>query len=190
MEKRMFRCCYGISSKADEDGGNALFLDYDKISLDDTIKHIRYMQNEYYLGDVYVIKSTNGFNALCLDVIPLSMCHAIGRDIMSPVDRNFVRYGYDRGYYTLRFDSSKEFLTVVRASKNKYPRSLAHRNFLNWFFSPDLVIPLDDTFNEYTKVNIVQFPSNKDGYHLVDKDIPSYFDVLKGGENGKKLPSL
>lgn len=179
MEKRMFKCCYGISSKADENGGNALFLDYDKVTLETTLEHIEYLQDEYHLGNVYLIKSTNGFNAICLDVIPLSLCYAIGNDVISPCDRNFFKYGFERGYYTLRFDCSKQFLTIVRSSNSWYLKSLAHKNFLNWFFDPDLVIMDDGRFNNYSKVNLVQFPSDKDGYHLVDKVIPSYFDILK-----------
>jgi hypothetical protein len=177
--KRMFKCCYGISSKADKNGGNALFLDYDKVTYEIVIEHLRYIQEEYSLSNIYLIKSTNGFNAVCLDVLPLSLCYAIGIDVMSPCDRPFFKYGYDRGYYTLRFDCDKTFFGIVRSDNNRYLKSLAHKNFLNWFFDPDLFIPPDDKFNGYSKVNLVQFPSDKDGYHLVDKVIPSYFDILK-----------
>jgi hypothetical protein len=182
--RKKFKCCYGISSNASEDNLHCLFLDYDNVSYETVIEHLQYLQQEYLLGDMYLIESIgkdelkcNSFNAICLDVLPLALCHLIGNDVFSPCDRNFFKYGFKRGYYTLRFDCNKDFLGVISSEHRQYKKSLAHKKWLEWFF--DIEIPLDNSFNDYGKICLVQFPSTKNGYHIVDKKLPSCYSVMK-----------
>jgi hypothetical protein len=170
--ERNLKCCYGISSVADESGGHVVYCDYDNKTIGCVKEHIQHMQREYMLGDFYLIKSTNGFNAVCLDVLPLAIVKLIGCEVVSPCDRDFYKYGFKRGYYVLRFDCDKELIEIVPSVHMMNKKSLAHRNFLNWFFG--IEIPLDFLFNDFTKINIVQYPSDKNGYHLVKKDVPRY----------------
>jgi len=183
--RKDFRCCYGISSKGNAENHHVLFMDYDNLEYENVVEHIQYIQHEYNLGDVYLIESLhkndlrdrNSFNAICLDVLPLAECHRILADIVSPVDRDFTKYGFERGYYTLRFDKDKEFLGIIRSDNGNREKSLAHKKFLEWFF--DIEIPISKLFNNYDVVQLVQFPSIKNGYHIVDKEIPSYFNILR-----------
>ena len=175
--KKDFFCCYGISSKASVDNQHVLFLDYDTKNLHNIVEHLHYLQEEYGLSDIYVIGSTNGFNAVCLDVLPLSVCYAIGTDILSPCDRDFFKYAFNRGYFTLRFDCDKELRFILESDNRKHERSLAHKKFLEWFFS--IEIKDDSSFNGYTKIDFIQFPSSKNGYHLVEKNLPSNLKVMR-----------
>jgi hypothetical protein len=175
----LLKCCYGITSKANENEiqGHCLFLDYDKKDRACVIEHLNYIQYEYHLSDIFVIKSTNGFNAVVLDVLPLAECLRIMIDVSSPIDRDFATYGFNRGYYTLRFGSDKELFMIIPSAKRSYERSLAHKKFLEFFFG--IQIKDDGSFNDFTKLGIIQFPSDKDGYHYTGRVIPDYFDLYR-----------
>lgn len=173
---KMFKCCYGVSSKA---GANehTLFLDYDHIGLESVKTHLFYLQNEYSFSDIYIIKSTNGYNAICLDKIPLYLIFTLGNSVIAPVDRNFIKYGFQRGYYTLRFDNDKQLIEVLKSDNKKYDKSFAHKVFLEWFFR--IKIDFDNTFDENTKLSIIQYPSTKNGYHIVPKELPNYMEMVR-----------
>lgn len=168
--KQTVKCCYGISSKVN-DFDHVFMIDYDHIELKDVLQHVTLIQKEYNLSDMYIIKSTNGFNVISLDMIHPSLIYNIGVDVHSPADRNFFKYGFKRGYYVLRFDKDKELVGIVTNKCQVYEKSLAHKKFLEWFFS---ILIHDDNFNEEDKIDIIQYPSNKDGFHLVDREIPPY----------------
>lgn len=181
MTKLNCNVCYGISSKADDKHGHVIFWDYDDNDFLIFLKYLERMQKMYNLSDIYIIKSTNGYNALCLDIVNAGVIFDMGTNVFSPCDRDFYKYGYQRGYYTLRFDRDK-ILENVLISHNTptYKKSFAHKVFLEWFFASDnLKIDYDNFFNDYTKLKIIQYPSKKNGFHTVDKDLPNYFDVLK-----------
>lgn len=171
---REIKVCYGISSRVDR-YHHVFMIDYDDISLEDVLRHVIRIQKEYDLSDMYIIKSTHGFNAMCLDMLPLSLIYSIGIDIQSPADRNFFKYGFEREYFVLRFDMDKILLGVVANDSRKYTKSLAHKKFLEFYFD---ILVRDSNFNDLDRLDIVQYPSDKNGYHLVTKEIPRY---LMGG---------
>lgn len=176
MGKKTLKCCYGISSFVSP-VEHVFFIDYDNVRFKQVVDHINYMQKEFSLGDFYVIQSSNGFNAVCLDMLPSSLIYHIGINIFSPADKNYFKYGFERGYYTLRFDSDKHLVATISNNNKKYRKSLAHKKFLEFFF--DIVIP-DGNFDTNMKLSIIQFPSGKNGYHIQDKIIPDYFERLTG----------
>jgi len=176
------KVCYGVSSKIDQ-YNHVIMLDYDNVDLKDVLIHVIEMQKQYNLSDFYIIKSTHGFNVICLDMLPISLICSIGNAIESPADRDFFKYGADRQYLTLRFDCDKELLGIVTNKSKAYIKSLAHKKFLEFYF--DILIH-DSNFDDNDKIDIIQYPSNKNGYHLVDKTLPSY---LIGGEYDKPILS-
>ena len=173
--KKQLKVCYGISSRIDRNM-HVFMLDYDSKEIPDVLLHIKQIQNEYDFSDFYIIRSEHGYNAICLDMIPLSLIYSIGMAIESPADRAFFKAGFNREYFTLRFDLDKKLLGILKNDSVKYEKSLAHKLFLEWFF--DINIP-DSNFDENKKLTIIQYPSSKNGYHLVDKKIPSYLQVVK-----------
>jgi len=168
------KVCYGISSKIDR-YNHVVMLDYDNVDLKDVLQHVITMQKQYDLSDFYIIKSTHGYNVMCLDMLPLSLIYSIGVAVESPADRDFFRYGFERRYFTLRFDCDKQLLGIIPNNSKKYTKSLAHKKFLEFYF--DILIH-DSNFDDSDKLDIIQYPSDKNGYHLVDKTLPSY---LVGG---------
>lgn len=171
-KQKMIKCCYGISSKADNNNGHIFMIDYDGIGIDSVIDHLKQVQKEFNLSDIFVIKSTNGYNALSLDILFPSLIYSIGVSVESPADRNFFKYGFDRGYYTLRMDQDKTLHSILYNKSMTYDKSMAHKLFLEWFF--DIYIDSDYCFNDNKTLNIIQYPSGKDGYHFCKKSIPSY----------------
>ena len=171
--KRQVKVCYGISSKVYGIWG-VFMADFDGVSLAEVKTYLKDVQYNYDISDIYVIRSTNGYNAIALDIMPVSLVYQIGMNIESPADRNFYKAGMTRDYFTLRFDSSKKLLGILKNKSVKYEKSLAHKLFLEWFFG--IKIP-DSNFNDTKTLDIIQYPSSKDGYHLVDKELPDYFRV-------------
>lgn len=171
-------CCYGVSSKADENNLDHVFmLDFDNCLYASVVNELLGLQKEYGLSDIYIIESTNGYNAISLDILSLSIIYNIGHDVLSLCDKNFIHYGFERGYYTLRFDRDKKLKKILKNDSKKYKKSLAHKLFLEWFF--EIKIDFDNCFNCYSKIKLIQFPSNKNGYHLQEKLLPDYFEVFK-----------
>jgi hypothetical protein len=172
MSKTMLKCCYGISSKVNQ-FEHIFMLDYDHVDIKDVTEHLIGLQKEYGLSDFYLIKSTNGFNAICLDCLPISLIYNIGIRVDCPGDRNFFKYGFERSYYTMRMDKDKKLLAIIRNNNCFYDKSLQHKLFLEWFF--DIKIE-GNRFIDGDKLSIIQYPSNKNGYHLQDKEVLSIYD--------------
>ena len=91
---------------------------------------------------------------------------------MSPADRDFFVYGFKRQYYVLRFDIDKRLVCILCNDSKKYTKSFAHKLFLEWFF--DIVIR-DSNFDDNDRIDIIQYPSRKNGFHYVSKELPSYY---------------
>ena len=180
--KQQVKCCYGISSKV-EKNGHVIMFDFDGVSYDHVVNYLDNVMKKYDFSDFYIIKSEHGYNAICLDIIPLSLIYSIGIAIKSPADRNFFIYGFKRDYLVLRFDNDKALLGVLKNDSRKYEKSMAHKMFLEWFF--DIRIT-DSNFNDITKLDIIQYPSNKNGYHLQDKEIPETWLYYRGDKNFDK----
>lgn len=168
------KCCYGISSKCgyNKATDHVFMMDYDIKNIYDVVEHLKNIQKEYNLSDIYVISSSNGYNAISLDIIGLPIIYCIGIDICSPTDKKFTTIGYHRGYYTLRFDRDKEIVDILKNRSNKYYKSLAHKQFLEFFFN--IEINNNHTFNENEMLDIIQYHSNKNGYHIIERDFDIY----------------
>jgi hypothetical protein len=175
--RRQLKCCYGISSQADRHYGHIMIMDYDHQKYNAVLTHLMHLQEEYELSNIYVIKSTHGYNAVCLDINPISLYYNMGMSVFSPCDREFMKYGFDRGYYTLRFDKDKALVDILEKDSRKYTKSLAHKIFLEWFFG--IVIEHNERFNDAKTLTVIQYPSSKNGYHLVEKNLPPNYRTAK-----------
>jgi len=174
--KKTLKCCYGISSKV-SNTEHVFMVDYDNKKLSDVVKHLLYVQKDYNLSDIYIIESTHGYNAICLDLLPLSVIYNIGTNVFSIADRDFFKYGFKRGYYTLRFDRDKNLIKILPYVKNIYLKSLGHKTFIETFFN--FKIKNNKNFNNIDSIEIIQYPSYKDGYHMINKKIPSYLEGVE-----------
>jgi len=162
--KTYIKVCYGISSKADDNHGHVFMMDFDGISFKNVKEYLLHIQKQINLSDIYIIKSTNGYNAISLDVLSLSMIYNTGMDIQSPADKKFFVYGFERGYYTLRFGDDKKLVHVLHRSNDK-EKSLAHKLFLEWFFDIEINAL---NLNDYRNIKIIQYRSEKHGFHKME----------------------
>lgn len=84
------------------------------------------------------------------------------------VDKEFIKWGLNRGFMTLRMSNDKIFSFVLKSVNNKYNKSLSHKIF----FTDIMNFPIKDNinFNNSSKLTITMFPSNKHGFkkELID----------------------
>lgn len=158
------KCCYGISSSAGLDE-HVFVTDIDGYSKESVIGYLLYLQHgDLDLSDIYVIKTEHGYNAISCDIMPLKRIYEIGNEVLSIADREFFKYGYKRGYYTIRFGADKELTMILPNKSNRYVKSNAHANFLEWFFH--IKIPRDERFNCMKTIKVIQYTSEKNGHHF------------------------
>jgi len=162
MQKQTYKFCYGISSKT-SDNQHVFMADFDGVNLNTVIHYMRRLQMDYNLSDIYIIESKNGFNCISLDKLTLNLIYSIGNN-MEKADPNFYKYGFERGYYVLRFDKDKKLTDILKNPSCKYNKSLAHTLFLRFFFN-GLKIQTDFTFDNYTNFELIKYHSKKNGYH-------------------------
>lgn len=157
--------CYGISSLT-QDCKHIFMCDIDRYIHSYPLERlIKYIQSKYYLSDMYIFKSTHGFNMLTLDKLPLKMVHNINKSITF-CDTDFNKYSFKRGYYVLRIDKDKELINIIpHNGLDAWVKSNAHKKFLKEVMH--LNIKPKGVFDDYTIMDLIEYPSKKDGY--IDK---------------------
>lgn len=144
--KNQIKTCFGVDSQT-EDKKNILYWDFDNIELNTVCYCLETQQEKYLLSNIYVIKTTNGYNAFSLDKMPFnSMIHIISTT--KNIDSLFVKMSKHRKNSTLRFDSTKRLETIIKANSD-YEKSLAHiiffKEYLNYFIETQK--PIDNLYN-------------------------------------------
>lgn len=165
---KKYKCAYGISSHA-KDNKHIFMLDFDNVSKGLVLIVLRRTQLTHKLSDLYIIKSTGGFNVISLDKLTLSAIKNLSTRcnyLNKLVDNDFIKYGYKRGYYCLRFGADKELYGIMKNDSSRFEKSLAHAEFLEWFFK--IEIPKKNDFDDNEKIDIIKFPSKKHGFHDIE----------------------
>ena len=117
------------------DGKYIITLDYDDMPYDFVYNEIVRLQEDFQLGDFYIIKSSKeSFHAVCLDKLP----YMDFLDILmsTSVDYNYMRIPIQSGkkLWVLRLtkkDIQPEVMEVVKSSYNYNEKSFAHLNLLH-----------------------------------------------------------
>lgn len=152
--------CFAVSGLCYDDS-HIFMLDIDKtVTLSDVKELCTKILNNCVMSDIYIIKSTTGYNLFSLDKLFFNDIKQIGRRY-EIVDKQFLDFGYRRGYYDLRIGRDKDYISLV-SGVNYSPKSNAHRIFFNWIFH--LNINKDKYFDNETAVGIVEYESDKHGY--------------------------
>ena len=109
--------CFGITSDTNIKYHHVLFFDFDgEHKLFEIIDSLKNVQRRYGLSTIYVLKSSNGFNAFCLSVRPMREVINILSDT-NLIDDLFVRLGYEKNNrFILRMDLDKK--PVYRLTRN------------------------------------------------------------------------
>lgn len=166
MTKTKILKTIGINSIC-QDGYNIIMLDYD-INKKDT-NSIQFMIDEitnlivkYRLSNFYLIESTNGYNAFCIDKITINLLKQIFNDCPL-VDKMFKKLSIKKGYSTIRIGSDKEYKLTIGFScrSTLYIKSKVHANALIYYFG----VPIKNIkpFDNSTFVKLCKYENLKYG---------------------------
>jgi hypothetical protein len=145
-----------------ENGENIIMLDYDNVDIAVLVNEIQYVIDKYMLSDFYVIHSTNGHNAFCLDKIPLEILKNIFKDSIH-CDKNFKEMSIKKGYSTIRIGIDKQYkLTITKTIPyNKYTKSKVHRNALIYYY--DIPVINNNHYDNSTFCQLCRYENIKYG---------------------------
>lgn len=136
------------------------FFDYDSNDLLSIMIELEEIQKDYKLSNIYILKSTNGYNAFSLDKVSMNTLKSIYSESYL-IDKTFVKWGLSRGFITLRMGEDKKLIHVLTSNSSTYVKSLPHKKF----FSEVMNFDIEDSkcFDNKKLITISAFPSNKHG---------------------------
>lgn len=154
------KVCFGIQSIT-EDDQHIFMLDYDGDNYKFFKTELRKLQSEYKLSDVYILKTSNGYNAFSMDKLEKEFLLSILASSQI-VDVYFTTIGLLRGHWTLRMGNDKYFMGTMISQHDLYDKSLAHYNF----FVEIMQYPIykDNTYDDFYEYKIDAYRSVKNGW--------------------------
>jgi len=163
---------YGVMSRT-YDNAHIYMGDIDKdISLNEMESICRKIQKQYLLSDIFIIKSSHGFNFYSLDKLALDVVKDINSSIKD-IDSTFNYLAfYKRGFYVLRTmpKHDKKFIKTVKSIyPSIYVKSNAHRIYFNNVWDLDInnyVNYENNDFDMLERIWLIQFKNNKHGWEI------------------------
>ena len=150
---------YCISSKT-EDDNHILIWDFDMIEKYFALRALSQVQHFHGLGDIYLIKSTHGYNAICLDKLWLNKVYNI-LFYTRWNDFHHVRIGFKSESWALRISDDKKivFKLIPTEEYDRRMQSSAHYKFFKKIFDfKDFKIVYPDELND---VQLESYKQNK-----------------------------
>jgi hypothetical protein len=163
MEKKTSNLSFGITSLCG-DGKHIYFGDCDtSLYWTDINKIVKELQSKG-LSEILVIQTCNGYNFVAFDKLSLDEIKEIN-DSIAPIDKEFNKYNYNRGYYTLRMGIDKTFYTMIDDTNKTRPKdnskSNAHRIFFENMFDIRIKDFWDGAFDNSTWFQTVFYEDTK-----------------------------
>lgn len=143
-----------ISSKTQDDN-HILIWDFDNIELYHILKSLSKTQGFNGLGIIYIFKTNNGYNAICLDKLPIEEAYNI-KLYTRWSDYWHTNIGYKQGNWSWKISTDKKcikHLLPTDSYKNRVG-SLAHKEFLENQFTLKIN---NGTFDNYSKLDIESY---------------------------------
>ena len=165
---------YGVMSRT-YDNAHIYMGDIDKdISLKEMTDICKKIQKQYLLSDIFIIKSSHGFNFYSLDKLALDVVKDINSSIKD-IDSTFNYLAfYKRGFYVLRTmpKHDKKFIKTVKSIyPSIYVKSNAHRIYFNNVWDLDInnyVNYENNDFDMLERIWLIQFKNNKHRWEIDD----------------------
>lgn len=135
-----------------KEGKHIILWDFDTslAYLDRIMQELERIQKEYSLSEIYLIRSKNGYNAVCLTKCSKEECFHIKQETFKS-DNIHNSIGLERNNWVLRLGEDKLFSAVLRKKAvHMWQKSNAHRLLLNNYFN--LNIEKDIRFDGYTTI--------------------------------------
>lgn len=118
------------------------------------------LQFTYKLSTFYILKTTNGYNAFCLDKLTINELLVIYSHAKY-VDNDFIKFCAERDFFTLRMNGNKELILTIESKHNDNIKSNAHKIFFNDIMKYN--IKDNTSFDNETLLDIACFHSSKHG---------------------------
>lgn len=154
------KVCFGYTNKS-LNNTYLPFFDYDCIDLKKVKKELLLLQKKYFLSNIYIFKSKNGFNALSLDKLPYNKLVLLYGDCKK-VCNDYLELGMKRNILTLRIGNDKIFYGILSSNNDKWEKSLSHAILLNMFFKTQ--INIDKSFDNNLYLRLKVYRSEKHGF--------------------------
>jgi len=145
---------YAVSSRCDEEGNEHILIwDFDNIDLNVVLKSLSKVQNYHALGDIYILQSTHGYNAFCLDKLFFNEAHNILFNTKFN-DYNHTKIGYYGQSWCLKFSSDKAIIKRLIPTENydERPQSYAHYLVFKKFYDYNKLRILNPDINECVEI--------------------------------------
>lgn len=158
---------FGITNQC-FDGYVLPFFDYDNDDLPNIVLELLSLQNTFELSNIYILRSTNGYNAFSLDKLTFDRLKAIYNN-SKLIDTQFIKWGLNRGFMTLRMGNDKSLLMTLTSKFKPIPfylKSLPHKKF--FIDIMEFKIKDESNFDNEGQITITMFPSNK---HGIEKEL-------------------
>ena len=111
------------------------------------------VQKMFNLSDIYLFKSRNGFNAICLDKHNSENTLKIKMETKHSCPQH-NRIGYKRDSWVLRLDNDKRLMEIIY-NNGVWKKSNAHRLLINKYFNMN--VAKDDDFDNYTTLRFEKY---------------------------------
>lgn len=149
------------------DGKYVLYLDYDKLPLDNVLSELSYMQQLYFLGDIMILKSSeNCFHAVCFDKLTAREFTDIL--LSSSADINFKRIPamYSIRSWVLRFSGKRSkpapvFDGMLLSRQHIREQSSAHFEFFKRMY-PDAKLRVLSRPDSIDDVEVIEYETRAD----------------------------
>lgn len=122
------------------------------------VLELKRIQKKYELPDIYIIKSTRGYNAICLAKLIISQAYKIKRDTKF-TDKIHNKMGFVFNKWCLRISRDKSLACVIKScNKGNYKLSLSHKIFLeNWLN----MICENGNYDDNTDIEMESYPDDR-----------------------------
>lgn len=152
----------GLNSNT-EDNLHIIMLDFDINDIIQVKKDILNIIELFNLSSFYVLKSTQGFNAFCLDKVSLLRLIVILNNCEN-VDNNYILMTDKRNYSTIRIGDDKKYIMKIDSDYYVKEKSLAHKNALTQYYN--IRITDNVNFDDNRKISICQYENKKYGQKI------------------------
>lgn len=115
-----------------EDGRHIIFWDFDGVNYNQVFNSLLDIQRLYNLSDIWIIKTNNGFNAVCFAKFDINKVYEIKNNTKYD-DYYHIIWGYRGCGWCLRLGNDK-FVIEKLPSDNLIEGSYSHYAFFNNFF--------------------------------------------------------
>jgi hypothetical protein len=148
------------------DGKYVLYLDYDKLNLDDVELELAFLQKQYNIGDILLFESSKGnYHAISFDKFSAKEFIEILEN--SSVDfafKNFPRF-YGFRNWVLRFAPKGTipkpiYLKTLKYARNNRMKSLGHYNLIRTLY-PEINLSKLYHSDNINEVKIISYKTGK-----------------------------